>query len=324
MREAGLDAAIDGIANILGKSPASRPQGAVGLAPGKPEPCGMARRSPGLRLCAGGGAGHLRGRRNPAPRRRRRGVLRRGGPFRQLPRQPLVHRRCSRRARSTPHPITRPAVPMREALAAAGWSGRPRHLIDPSRYAAFFEAHIEQGDTLESTGLKIGVVTAIVAIWQYRFTVVGRAEPRRHDLHGAPARRRARAGAAAGRDRRALSRRSAARARCGPRGASISIPARRASSRARPKRCSNCATPTPPCSIGWTRRSTLWCSAPTARPLQARGRAAQRQHACPDGPGPAGGPRSRRGEATRPASTCACPRAPATTRNGSRASCRRP
>ena len=62
---------------------------------------------------------------------------------------------------------------MREGLTKAGWNGRPRHLIDPSRYEAFFEAHIEQGDTLESSGLKIGVVTAIVAIWQYRITVLG-------------------------------------------------------------------------------------------------------------------------------------------------------
>jgi N-carbamoyl-L-amino-acid hydrolase len=62
---------------------------------------------------------------------------------------------------------------MRQALKTAGWGGRPRHIIDPARYAAFFEAHIEQGDTLENASLRIGVVTAIVAIWQYRFTVVG-------------------------------------------------------------------------------------------------------------------------------------------------------
>jgi beta-ureidopropionase / N-carbamoyl-L-amino-acid hydrolase len=62
---------------------------------------------------------------------------------------------------------------MRQALRTAGWVDRPRLLIDPSRYAAFFEAHIEQGDTLENANLRIGVVTAIVAIWQYRFTVVG-------------------------------------------------------------------------------------------------------------------------------------------------------
>jgi N-carbamoyl-L-amino-acid hydrolase len=62
---------------------------------------------------------------------------------------------------------------MRDGLTKAGWNGKPRHLIDPSRYEAFFEAHIEQGDTLETTGQKIGVVTAIVAIWQYRITVLG-------------------------------------------------------------------------------------------------------------------------------------------------------
>jgi N-carbamoyl-L-amino-acid hydrolase len=45
--------------------------------------------------------------------------------------------------------------------------------IEPERYKAFFEAHIEQGDTLETEQLRIGVVTAIVAIWQYGFTVTG-------------------------------------------------------------------------------------------------------------------------------------------------------
>ena len=62
---------------------------------------------------------------------------------------------------------------MREALAKAGYGGRPRIAIDPSRYAGYFEAHIEQGDTLEATGLRIGVVTAIVAIRQYRIRVTG-------------------------------------------------------------------------------------------------------------------------------------------------------
>src|SRR6202007_2531124 len=52
-------------------------------------------------------------------------------------------------------------------------AGRPRLQIDPSRYAGYFEAHIEQGDTLEASGLNIGVVTAIVAIRQYRIRVAG-------------------------------------------------------------------------------------------------------------------------------------------------------
>ncbi|HJU29987.1 MAG TPA: Zn-dependent hydrolase [Hyphomicrobiaceae bacterium] len=62
---------------------------------------------------------------------------------------------------------------MRQSLQAAGWDALPRHLIDTARYSGFFEAHIEQGGTLEDTGFKIGVVTAIVAIWQYRLTLEG-------------------------------------------------------------------------------------------------------------------------------------------------------
>ena len=41
-------------------------------------------------------------------------------------------------------------TPMREALAAAGYAGRPRLKIDPRRYVGYFEAHIEQGRTLET------------------------------------------------------------------------------------------------------------------------------------------------------------------------------
>ncbi len=64
-------------------------------------------------------------------------------------------------------------TPLRDALAGAGYGGRERVLHEPGRHVGYLEAHIEQGDTLESTGLKIGVVTAIVAIWQYRITAEG-------------------------------------------------------------------------------------------------------------------------------------------------------
>jgi N-carbamoyl-L-amino-acid hydrolase len=64
-------------------------------------------------------------------------------------------------------------TPMRDAIAKAGFAGRPRLVIEPERYKAFFEAHIEQGDSLEMGELRIGVVTAIVAIWQYRINVTG-------------------------------------------------------------------------------------------------------------------------------------------------------
>ncbi|MBV8836733.1 MAG: Zn-dependent hydrolase [Alphaproteobacteria bacterium] len=64
-------------------------------------------------------------------------------------------------------------TPLRDALKATPWAGRPRLTIEPERYKAFFEAHIEQGGTLETEKLRIGVVTAIVAIWQYGITVTG-------------------------------------------------------------------------------------------------------------------------------------------------------
>jgi beta-ureidopropionase / N-carbamoyl-L-amino-acid hydrolase len=64
-------------------------------------------------------------------------------------------------------------TPLRDALKTAGFAGRPRVQVEKQRYRGYIEAHIEQGDTLETSGLKIGVVTAIVAIWQYRLTATG-------------------------------------------------------------------------------------------------------------------------------------------------------
>lgn len=62
---------------------------------------------------------------------------------------------------------------LRDALERAGFAGRRRERFSPGRDRGYFEAHIEQGDTLESAGQTIGVVTAIVAIWQYRLTARG-------------------------------------------------------------------------------------------------------------------------------------------------------
>src|SRR5712672_3547467 len=62
---------------------------------------------------------------------------------------------------------------MRDALRDVGLAGRPRARAEPGRHAGYIEAHIEQGETLESGGLKIGVVTSIVGIWQYRITFSG-------------------------------------------------------------------------------------------------------------------------------------------------------
>ena len=63
--------------------------------------------------------------------------------------------------------------PLREALREAGLEGLPRMQVDPSRYKGFLEMHIEQGTTLEKAGEQIGVVTGIVAIWQFRIVIEG-------------------------------------------------------------------------------------------------------------------------------------------------------
>jgi N-carbamoyl-L-amino-acid hydrolase len=67
-------------------------------------------------------------------------------------------------------------TPLREALAAAGLAGRPRLQLEPGRHKGFYEMHIEQGTQLEQAGLRIGVVTGIVAIWQWRITITGQQD----------------------------------------------------------------------------------------------------------------------------------------------------
>ena len=64
-------------------------------------------------------------------------------------------------------------TPLREALQRAGLAGRPRERVDPSLYVGYLEAHIEQGDTLDTAGLRIGVVETIVGIWNYRVVLIG-------------------------------------------------------------------------------------------------------------------------------------------------------
>jgi N-carbamoyl-L-amino-acid hydrolase len=62
---------------------------------------------------------------------------------------------------------------MREALRDVDLAGRARARAEPGRHIGYIEAHIEQGRRLESGDLRIGVVTSIVGIWQYRITFSG-------------------------------------------------------------------------------------------------------------------------------------------------------
>jgi N-carbamoyl-L-amino-acid hydrolase len=64
-------------------------------------------------------------------------------------------------------------TPLRDALASAGLAGLPRAVLEADRYLGFLEAHIEQGPTLESMAQKIGVVTSIVGTWQYEIIAEG-------------------------------------------------------------------------------------------------------------------------------------------------------
>lgn len=64
-------------------------------------------------------------------------------------------------------------TPMREALKAAGLEGVPREHLEEGRYRGYLEAHIEQGGLLEAGGNRIGIVTAIVGIMQFRLTFSG-------------------------------------------------------------------------------------------------------------------------------------------------------
>jgi beta-ureidopropionase / N-carbamoyl-L-amino-acid hydrolase len=62
---------------------------------------------------------------------------------------------------------------MRDALREAGLAGRSRAEVERGRHIGYLEAHIEQGQTLESGRLAIGIVTSIVGIWQYRIAFSG-------------------------------------------------------------------------------------------------------------------------------------------------------
>ena len=66
--------------------------------------------------------------------------------------------------------------PLRTALQEAGLAGRPRLQMEEGRYKGFVEMHIEQGTTLEAADEQVGVVSGIVAIWQYRIVFEGQQD----------------------------------------------------------------------------------------------------------------------------------------------------
>lgn len=67
-------------------------------------------------------------------------------------------------------------VSLTAAIADAGIADRAPARFESGRYHAYLEAHIEQGPRLESQGRQIGVVTAIVGIRRFRIAFAGRAD----------------------------------------------------------------------------------------------------------------------------------------------------
>ena len=62
---------------------------------------------------------------------------------------------------------------LQDALEAAGLTGAPRVRLERERHMAYLEPHIEQGGRLEATGKSIGVVTTIVGIRELRVRFTG-------------------------------------------------------------------------------------------------------------------------------------------------------
>jgi N-carbamoyl-L-amino-acid hydrolase len=165
MQEAGLDAEIDGIGNVIGRAPGAGQKlltgshletqpyagwldGALGVIFGLE----AARVMPGqVDVCAWfdeeGHFGSFLGSRSYC------GLLT----------EDEIDR-CVFRENGTP---------LRKALENAGFGGRPRQVMDPARYRGYLEAHIEQGPDLDDSGEKIGVVTAIVGSHRFRIVFEG-------------------------------------------------------------------------------------------------------------------------------------------------------
>lgn len=65
---------------------------------------------------------------------------------------------------------------LESALQAAGYAGRELLRCEPERHAAYLEAHIEQGPVLETAGKQIGLVTDIVGVSRCEVVFTGQAD----------------------------------------------------------------------------------------------------------------------------------------------------
>jgi N-carbamoyl-L-amino-acid hydrolase len=67
-------------------------------------------------------------------------------------------------------------IKLTDRLGELGISGRPAVQFDPDRHGAYLEAHIEQGPRLITDGVQIGAVTGIVGLRRHRIVFKGQAD----------------------------------------------------------------------------------------------------------------------------------------------------
>ena len=63
-----------------------------------------------------------------------------------------------------------------EALDASPYKGTEANRLTPDKYAAMFELHIEQGPILEDAGEKVGAVTGVMGMFNYRIRFFGQSD----------------------------------------------------------------------------------------------------------------------------------------------------
>lgn len=66
-----------------------------------------------------------------------------------------------------------PADSFGAALDRSGFKGDRAKRLDPERYGAMFELHIEQGPILEDAGMELGVVDCVLGMFNYRLRFYG-------------------------------------------------------------------------------------------------------------------------------------------------------
>ena len=322
MTEAGLDAQIDGIGNVFGMTPRAR----------------AARCSSGSHIESQNQAGWLDGALGVIFALEASRAMRESGGGGGVDVIAFFdeegHFGSYLGSRSFIGDVTEPEIdkardrthgkPLREALAEAGYAGRPRlHDRSGALRRILRGAHRagRQPRSRQAQDRRRHRDRRPVGLSHQGDR---RAEPRRHHHDEAAPRRRHDAGPADRGDRPRRSARSPARARCGPAAAWSSSPARRASFRAKRARCSSSATPIRTMlrapgsgAAGADRRRSTATGRARSRSTssgRARRRGCTRTSSARSMTPPRG---MRRG------SRCACRPAPATTRSTSRACFRR-